>query len=105
MCGYECIGDGMDGYAPGHCDMEDRLLPMQLVTPLHLADGSKGTAGLLQFGTNRVTGTAKMKLRLMSSCLRGSNSGFLLEVYSSSLFHDWILLQGSRGFKLEFSFS
>ena len=80
MC--ECIGDGMDGYKPGHCDMEDRLLPMQPVPPLHPTDGSKGTAGLLQFGTNGVAGTARMKLRSMLSCLRGSNSRFFLEVYS-----------------------
>ena len=72
----------MDGYKPGHCNMEDRLLPMQLVPPLHPTDGSKGTAGLLQFGTNRIAGTARTKLRSTSSCLRGSDSGFFLKVYS-----------------------
>ena len=35
---------------PGRCYMEDRQLPMQQVPPLHVADGSKGTAGPLQFG-------------------------------------------------------
>ena len=57
----------MDGYKPGHCDMEDMLLPMQPVPPPHPTDGSKGTAGLLQFGTNGVAGTARKKLRSMSS--------------------------------------
>ena len=34
-CGCECIVDGMGRYKPGHCDMEDRLLPMP---PIPLMD-------------------------------------------------------------------
>lgn len=44
--------------------MEDRLLPMKLVPPLHFADEPKGTAGLLQFGANAVAGAAKMRLKV-----------------------------------------
>ena len=56
------IDDGVDGCMPGQCDMEGRLLPMQLVSPLHLADESKGTAGLLRFGVNSVAGAARTML-------------------------------------------
>ena len=44
--------------------MEDGLLPMQLVLPLHFADEPKGTAGLLQFGANAVAGVAKRKMKV-----------------------------------------
>ena len=30
-CRCECVGDGVDGCKPGHCDMEGWLLPMQHV--------------------------------------------------------------------------
>ena len=49
--------------------------------PLHVGDGSKGTAGPLQFGTSHVAGVARMRLSTRRNCLRDSNSGFSLEVY------------------------
>ncbi|KAK3888649.1 hypothetical protein Pcinc_007374 [Petrolisthes cinctipes] len=64
-CRCECVGDGVDGCKPGHCDMEDKLLPMQHGPTLHLADGPKGTAGLLQFGANEVAGAARTRLRAL----------------------------------------
>lgn len=54
----------MDGCKPWQYDMEDGLLPMQLVPPLHFADEPKGTAGLPQFGANAVAGVAKRKLKV-----------------------------------------
>ena len=80
-CRCECVDDGVDGCKPGHGDMEGKLLPMQHVPPLHLADGPKGTAGLLQFGTNKVAGAARTELKSTTSCLRDSDSGFI-RVYS-----------------------
>lgn len=65
--------------------MEDELLPMQHVPPLHVTDGSKGTAELLHFGTSAVAGAARAMLYLASNCLRGSDSGFILRVFSRSL--------------------
>ena len=62
--------------------MEDRLLPMQRVLPLHITDGAKGTTESLQFGTSAVTGAARTRLHTMTNCLRGSDSGFFLKVYS-----------------------
>ena len=50
--------------------------------PLHVDDGSKGTAGPLQFGTSDVAGVARMRLSTTTNCLRDSNTGFFLEVYS-----------------------
>jgi hypothetical protein len=61
--------------------MEDRLLPMLHVPPLHLAGRPKGTAGLLQFGANVVAGVARAKLKSTANCLRDSSSGFI-KVYS-----------------------
>ena len=52
----------MVGCKPGQCCMEGRLLPMQHVLPLHVADGSKGTAGPLQFGTSTIAGVARTGL-------------------------------------------
>ena len=54
------VSDG--GCKPGRCYMEDRQLSMQHVPPLHVADGSKGTAGPLQFGTSAAAGAARRKL-------------------------------------------
>ena len=51
-------------------------------SPLHVVDGSKGTAGLLQFGTSDVVGVARMRLSTTTNCLRDSNSGVFLEIYS-----------------------
>jgi len=70
------------GCKPGQFDMENGMLPMQHVPPLHIADGSKGTARPLQFGTSVVAGAARMKLKTTTDCLRGSNAGFSLKVYS-----------------------
>ena len=67
----------MDGCKSGHCDMEGKLLPIQHVPPLHLADGPKGTAGLLQFGANKVAGAARTKLKSTTNCLRDSDSAFI----------------------------
>ena len=39
--------------------MENRLLPMYHVPPLHITDGAKGTTGSLQFGTSAVAGAAR----------------------------------------------
>ena len=80
-CRCECVGDGVDGCKSGHCDMEGKLLPIQHVPPLHLADGPKGTAGLLQFGANKVAGAARTKLKSTTNCLRDSDSAFI-RVYS-----------------------
>jgi len=62
--------------------MENGMLPMQHVPPLHVADESKGTARPLQFGTSAVAGAARTKLKTTTDCLKGSDSGFSLEVYS-----------------------
>ncbi|KAK3874638.1 hypothetical protein Pcinc_020457 [Petrolisthes cinctipes] len=32
-CTCECVVDGVDGCKPGHCDMEDKLLPTLLTDP------------------------------------------------------------------------
>ncbi len=56
--------------------MENGLLPMQRVPPLHVADGSEGTAGPLQFGIRSVAGAARKKLYTATSCLKDSGSGF-----------------------------
>ena len=61
------------GCKPGQCYVGDRLLPMQHAPPLHLGDGSKGTAGPLQFGTSDVAGAARMRLSTTTNCLRDSN--------------------------------
>ena len=47
---------------------------------LHVDDGSKGTAGPLQFGTSDVAGVARMRLST-TNCLRDSNSGFSLKPF------------------------
>ena len=39
--------------------MENMLLPMYHVPPLHVTDGAKGTTGSLQFGTSAVAGAAR----------------------------------------------
>jgi len=70
---------------------------MQHAPPLHVADGSKGTARPLQFGTSVVAGAARTELKSTTDCLRGSDSGLSLEVYSWSLFQDWMWSQGSGG--------
>ena len=49
---------------------------------LHVGNGSKGTAGPLQFGSSDVAGVARMRLSTTTNCLRDSNCGFFLEVYS-----------------------
>ena len=59
--------------------MQHAPLPLP---PLHVSDGSKGTAGPLQLGTSDVAGVARMRLRTTTNCLREFNSGFFLEVYS-----------------------
>ena len=41
------------------CFMENRLLPMYHVPPLHVTDEAKGTTGSLQFGTSAVAGAAR----------------------------------------------
>jgi len=70
MAGCRLLADGWIDV------MEDGLLPMQLVPPLHFADEPKGTAGLLQFGANAVAGAARrgLKVNITTNCLRGSNS-------------------------------
>lgn len=62
--------------------MENGMLPMQHVPPLHFADVSKGTARPIQFGTSVVAGAARTWLMATTDCLRDSDSGFFLEVYS-----------------------
>ena len=79
--------------------MEDRLLPIQYVPPLHHADDPKGKAGLLQFGANAVAGAVRTKLKSATSCLRVSDSGLFLRIYSRSFSHEWVWLQGNGGFK------
>ena len=39
--------------------MENRLLPMYHVPPLHVTDGAKGTTRSLQFGISAVAGAAR----------------------------------------------
>ena len=56
----------MDGCKPVQYDVEDGLLSMQLVPPLHFADKPQGTAGLQQFGANAVAGAAKRRLKVNS---------------------------------------
>ena len=55
---------------------------IQRASPLIVGDGSKGTAGPLQSGTSDVAGVARMRLSTTTNCLRDSNSGLFLEVYS-----------------------
>jgi len=62
--------------------MENGMLPMKHVPPLHVADGSKGTARPLRFGISAVAGAARTKLKSTTDCLRGYDSGLSLEVYS-----------------------
>ena len=76
------------GFKPGQEDMEDKMLPMQHVPPLNFADGSKGTAGLLQFGTRAVEEAARTMLSTTKNYLRDSDSGFFLRIYSRSLSRD-----------------
>ena len=69
---------------PGQRYVGHRLLPMRHAPLLHVGDGSKGTAGPLQFGTSDIAGVARMRLSTTTNCVRDSNSGFFLEIYSWS---------------------
>lgn len=46
-------------------DMENKLLPKQHGPPLHVADGSKGKAKLIRFGTSTVAGAARRVAELV----------------------------------------
>ena len=59
---------------------------MQLAPPLHHTDLTKGTAELIHFGASEVAGVARVVLNKAGHCLRDSDSGFFLGVYSQSLF-------------------
>ena len=65
----------MNGCKPGQYYVGDRLLPMQHATPppppspLHVGDGSKGTARPLQFGISDVAGVARMRLSKTTNAL------------------------------------
>ena len=50
--------------------------PCSMPPPLLVTDGSKGTAGLLQFGTSDAAGVARTRSQATTNCLRDSNSGF-----------------------------
>ena len=91
VCGYKVQCGSSSLFRRGHMDislgvvnviMEDRQLPMHHAPPLHVADGSTGTAEPLQFGTSAAAGAARRKLYTTTNCLRDSDSGFFLDVYS-----------------------
>ena len=77
------LGSVMWGTGCCPCSMRPPPPPL-LPSPLrlHVGDGSKGTAGPLQFGNSDVAGVARIGLSTTTNCLRDSNSGFFLEVYS-----------------------
>ena len=56
---------------------------MQQVLPLHVVDVVQGKGK--GPGTDAVAGVARAKLKLVTNCLRDSNSGFDLGVYSRNL--------------------
>ena len=60
-------------------------LPKECVVSTSVMD-QKQQQGPLQFGTSDVAGVARMRLITTTNCLRDSNSGFFLEVYSLSPF-------------------
>ena len=65
------ISRWLNGYKPGQCYVGDRPLPMQYApTSLHVGDGSKGTAGPLQFRTSDVAGVARMRLSTTTALQR-----------------------------------
>ena len=76
----------MIGCEPGQCGMENGMLPMLHGPPLHVIDGSKGTARPLQFGTSAVTRAARTKLKSTTDCLRGPDcpSRFTPEPFSKT---------------------
>ena len=73
----------MNGCKPGQCGGQAvaHAASPPPPPPLHVGDGSKVTAGSLQFGTSDVAVT-RMRLSTTTNCLRDSNSGFFLGVYS-----------------------
>ena len=92
-------------YKPVQSDMENQLLPLQQLPPLHTADRSKGMVRPIQFGTRRITGVARRMLKPASICLRHSNSWFFLRVYCQNRLHEWVCTQGSTDLTSELSFS
>ena len=74
------------GSKPGQNDMEDKMLPMQHAPPLHVSDGSKGTAGCYNLAPEPSQDRCQNRVEYNArNCLRVSDSGFFLRVYSRSL--------------------
>ena len=71
---------------PGQKDMEERVLPMHLAPPLHVTGGPKGTAGCHVLVPVPSQDRCQSQVENNTwNCLRVSDSGFFLRVYSRSL--------------------
>ena len=86
MAGVQISDWAMVVSMPGQKDMEDRMLPMHLAPPLHVTGGSKGTAGCYILAPEPSQDRCQNQVEYNTwDCLRVSDSGFFLMVYSRSL--------------------
>ena len=70
----------------GQKNMEDRVLPMHLAPPLHVTGGSKGTVDCYILAPVPPQDRCQSQVEYNTwNCLRVSDSGFFLRVYSRSL--------------------
>ena len=82
------------------------MLPMHHAPPLHDAGGSKGTAGCYILAPAPSQGRCQNRVEYNArDCLRVSDSGFFLWVYSRSLSRGWVWPLGSGGLESVFSFT
>ena len=83
---YKVSDWALVGSKPGQKDMEDKMLPMHHAPPLHVASVSKGTAGCYVLALATSQDRCQNQVEYNSwNCLRVSDSGFSVWVYSHSL--------------------
>ena len=86
MAGVQISDWAMVESMPGQEDMEDRVLPMHLAPPLHVTGGSKGTDDCYILAPVPSQDRCQNQVEYNTwDCLRVSDSGFFLRVYSRSL--------------------